>query len=149
MDMASVQIFALHARDGGKIAELEDSSFDGVFEDGKLRGEWQERRKQSIKFVELRQAARRRPPSYRQDLSRTTTNLPSSENKEGFDTIMVNTLKRGRLPAVEGRQSERKKPRSCSLELFFDFRLSLAVAFCRSVPFTLSSEADYCCTVQY
>lgn len=40
MDMASVQIFALHARDGGKIAELEDSSFDEVFEDGKLRGEW-------------------------------------------------------------------------------------------------------------
>jgi hypothetical protein len=117
MDMASVQIFAVYARDGGKIAKLGDSSFDEVFEDGKLREEWQKRKKQDIGFVQLRQAARRRPPSCRQDLSRETINSPSSEREESSDTIKVNTLKRGRLHTVEEGQPRRKKPRPPSLEL--------------------------------
>jgi hypothetical protein len=117
MDMASVQIFAVYARDGGKIAKLGDSSFDKVFEDGKLRGEWQKRKNQDIGFVQLRQAARRRPPSYRQSLSRKTTISPSSEREESPDTIKVNTLKRRRLHTVKEGRPQRKEPRPPSLEL--------------------------------
>jgi len=117
MDMASVQIFAVYARDGGKIAKLGDSSFDEVFEDGRLRREWQERKKRSIEFVELRQAARKRPLSCRQGLLRTTTKSPLSEREERSDTIKVGTLKRSRPDTMEGGHSQNKKPRSDSLEL--------------------------------
>jgi hypothetical protein len=117
MDMASVQIFAVYARDGEKIAKLGNSSFDEVFEDGKLRGEWHRRKGQVIGFVQLRQAARRRPPSYRQSLSRKTTISPSSEREESPDTIKVNTLKRRRLHTVKEGRPQRKEPRPPSLEL--------------------------------
>jgi hypothetical protein len=117
MDMASVQIFAVYARDGEKIAKLGNSSFDEVFEDGKLRGEWHRRKGQVIGFVQLRQAARRRPPSCRQDLLRPATNSPSYESEEHSDTINVNPLKRSGPQTMRGPLQKKGNQRLDSLEL--------------------------------
>jgi hypothetical protein len=99
MDMASVQIFAVYCCDGGKISNLARTPFDEVFEDGKLREDWQKCRGQAIQFVQLRQAARRRPPP-------TISPLPESEND--LNAKFKRKRRRGTSPAIGGKHRERE-----------------------------------------
>jgi hypothetical protein len=120
MDMASVEIFAVYALDGGEIAKLAKTPFDEVFEDGKLREKWQKCRKQDIQFVQLRQVARKRPPSFRPDPSQTPIDSPSSGRGGRSNTIEVRIGKRGASTSTEksNKRSTRPAPeRHVSLEL--------------------------------
>jgi hypothetical protein len=58
MDVASIQIFAVYASDGHEIRELADTSFEQVFENGKLRKNWLKHKGFDLNFEELRQIAR-------------------------------------------------------------------------------------------
>jgi hypothetical protein len=111
MDMASVQIFAVYCCDGGKISKLARTPFDEVFEDGKLREGWQKCRGQAIQFVQLRQAARRRPPP-------TISPLPESEDDSNAIKFR-RKRKWGTPPAIGGIRQKRltQRPRCASLVL--------------------------------